>query len=56
MIPALKIYKPQFVIDKAVTLRRYSLLPLGVDIIAGFVKACRARRRHRMLSAVAIEK
>jgi hypothetical protein len=32
------------------------LLPLGTDIIVGFVKACRERKREKMLCAVAIEK
>jgi hypothetical protein len=41
--------------DKKVLLKRYRILPSGTDVIAGFVKACRERKRQRKLCTVAIE-
>jgi hypothetical protein len=37
MTPALKRYKPDFAIDKFVTLKRYRVVPLGMAVMAGFV-------------------
>jgi hypothetical protein len=51
----LKIYNNEFTDDNAVFPRRYRMVALGTDIMVGFVKACRARRRERMLCAVAME-
>jgi hypothetical protein len=56
MIPTLKRYNPVIVIDKAVTLAKYKVLPSGTDIIAGFVRPCRAYTREMMLCTVAIAK
>jgi hypothetical protein len=52
----LKIYNPIIVSDKVVTLAKYKILPPATDIIAGFVRPCRAYKRLRILCAVAIEK
>jgi hypothetical protein len=42
MIPTLRIYNPSIVRDKVVTLEKYKILPPATDIIAGFVRPCRA--------------
>lgn len=56
MMPTLKRYNIVSVDQKAVTLAKYKVLPLGTDITAGSVRPCRAYKKETMRCAVAIEK